>query len=97
MRISDWSSDVCSSDLPLIVVVARHVGGIEARALGPGTIAPERLVLVEAVPRAEIEIEQVEQQIVIAALRRVDRRACLRVIDREIGRASCRERVCKYV
>src|SRR3546814_18170764 len=29
MRISDWSSDVCSSDLPLVLTDAVHVGGVE--------------------------------------------------------------------
>src|SRR3546814_18680617 len=33
MRISDWSSDVCSSDLPgrVIAIVERHVYGADGR------------------------------------------------------------------
>src|SRR3546814_3570892 len=72
MRISDWSSDVCSSDLyrsrrrPAERRRAPHAGPApggrrrrRARALCNPAAAPEG--------------------------------------DREIGRASCRERVCQYV
>src|SRR3546814_7922362 len=64
MRISDWSSDVCSSDLDRIrdqqrsridhhvVIAIAHPEQLNATDLGPGA---------------------------------------------EIGRASCRERVCQYV
>src|SRR3546814_6487175 len=67
MRISDWSSDVCSSDLYVRVgrVHRPDVGGLQARNLQtPG------------------------QQIV--------RYGKFDQID-QIGRASCRERVCQYV
>src|SRR3546814_3602153 len=81
MRISDWSSDVCSSDLDdrdrpclsLLVFAAgtrRGARGGEAR----GTADPVRRPL--ARPRS-----------VRGAARR----------GPEIGRASCRERVCQYV
>src|SRR3546814_16644750 len=46
MRISDWSSDVCSSDLEPITIDADDPGGnraVEREALpvgGPGEIAP---------------------------------------------------------
>src|SRR3546814_7844968 len=67
MRISDWSSDVCSSDL------ARTVGEPELVARDmrhrPGGVA--------------IGAE-------VGAAGGVDRRE-------QIGRASCRERVCQYV
>src|SRR3546814_2117035 len=39
MRISDWSSDVCSSDLPAAIIGA-HVGG---QSLGDGVQATRRL------------------------------------------------------
>src|SRR3546814_19763696 len=32
MRISDWSSDVCSSDLVLVVTPAQHLGAILGNA-----------------------------------------------------------------
>src|SRR3546814_3994902 len=73
MRISDWSSDVCSSDL---------VG-----AAGP---------LADPAGRAAIEVDQpgaalgVEQDVVGIQVGMPHPQA-------EIGRASCRERVCPYV
>src|SRR3546814_2760750 len=75
MRISDWSSDVCSSDLQLAVgpqvgvadVTRNHIAGNDI-ACGIG-IAD----LVQRLPRTKI------------------------VPCHEIGRASCRERVCQYV
>src|SRR3546814_7330134 len=79
MRISDWSSDVCSSDLPdrgervLDVVAPRH------RQLDP----VERAYIAVAVAHRDIETVRT------AFGGHVD--------PAEIGRASCRERVCQYV
>src|SRR3546814_4499934 len=70
MRISDWSSDVCSSDLQ-----GPAVGRCLTQALGPE----------EAVHFLEILVELLADAAVDAAH------------DLEIGRASCRERVCQYV
>src|SRR3546814_4553663 len=66
MRISDWSSDVCSSDLPglrLTTNLADH--GIDEVAIG-------RDVEVVFEDHGDVQVPQ-------------------------IGRASCRERVCQYV
>src|SRR3546814_20294768 len=45
MRISDWSSDVCSSDLAgghqrQIVIAVHHIDALEDRAPGPPRMAP---------------------------------------------------------
>src|SRR3546814_9902043 len=70
MRISDWSSDVCSSDLNIVEVEA--VGEAIKRAVSrSGT-------------RARHAAAAVSGSSVIT-----------KVI--QIGRASCRERVCQYV
>src|SRR3546814_20845759 len=75
MRISDWSSDVCSSDLP------------DRESTPP--YPPGRAVLRRAAsegwrPRS--------------AARPASAHAAIRPRRRpEIGRASCRERVCQYV
>src|SRR3546814_13110069 len=77
MRISDWSSDVCSSDLSL------PCHPPSCQCLGdqpPRVVAPEQ--------RDE------------AAHARPGARSEQRLIERpepELGRASCRERVCQYV
>src|SRR3546814_5720751 len=77
MRISDWSSDVCSSDLPLKSL----------RAIA--NLYPETIHLVVS---AEAGIESVSD---IKGKRiSLDRPGSG---TREIGRASCRERVCQYV
>src|SRR3546814_6268496 len=75
MRISDWSSDVCSSDLA------------EAEGMNPVAVAVVRLLVLTGMRRGEA-----------LGLRWPDIAAdgaSLRL--REIGRASCRERVCQYV
>src|SRR3546814_6727182 len=72
MRISDWSSDVCSSDLWLAV-------GTQERML-PSHVVHEEL------EKKLVELEQ-----------REGRRPGARARKRQIGRASCRERVCQYV
>src|SRR3546814_4899005 len=79
MRISDWSSDVCSSDLREriddldVLDVARDDAG--ARVLD--------LRIVRALP-GEANVLGGERIAVVK-------------LDVQIGRASCRERVCQYV
>src|SRR3546814_2280395 len=88
MRISDWSSDVCSSDLGLseldLLMRALLEGKIEMDAECDGNDKDE---VGEDECECEVEIEgekdaegddEVESEV-------------------EIGRASCRERVCQYV
>src|SRR3546814_7042226 len=87
MRISDWSSDVCSSDLIRDDVVHMR-------------IAFERHQLVDRdrswhADAAEIVAFQVEQHDVLGTLLEV--LAQHRTQRCEIGRASWRERVCQYV
>src|SRR3546814_3088723 len=84
MRISDWSSDVCSSDLGRVkpegdsggwkrrCVHGRRCVDPAAQCRGPHHIMPHVAAL-------------------IAGSRSPRARAT------EIGRASCRERVCQYV
>src|SRR3546814_13352078 len=52
MRISDWSSDVCSSDLTADRVVDRVVGPVQVRARHPRR---ERWIAVEQVVHRQIE------------------------------------------
>src|SRR3546814_18697022 len=98
MRISDWSSDVCSSDL-----VARQVEG-NARLTIVGTV--DRIVIVDA--RGQMEARDTEGGIKSGrCLAQRDGQApplllrlqkCDGVAERtEIRRASGRERERKYV
>src|SRR3546814_20775775 len=90
MRISDWSSDVCSSDLRVFNVRSLTLNASAQASLGlggrnesEGFVSTSRTSLdspahdVLGVIRARIE----------PFLSR----------EGEIGRASCRERVCQYV
>src|SRR3546814_8977893 len=80
VRISDWSSDVCSSDLAILV--------FEQFADRTHT-AVAKIVDVVDLALAILQVHQLldHGEDVLAAQRR----------HREIGRASCRERVCQYV
>src|SRR3546814_21029127 len=101
MRISDWSSDVCSSDLFISVTPF-----VSVSLLVPSARLPERL----AEPRQVIQRQSDERLVArLVALGRVGEllyeiadlcgslRPGLRRRRSEIGSASCRESVCQYV
>src|SRR3546814_20305188 len=83
MRISDWSSDVCSSDL-FERVLANTCAGQPGRRKGIAWILVH--------PGVANAIRT--WNTVTAALGGAE---VVKVVDREIGRASGRERVCQYV
>src|SRR3546814_6185299 len=68
MRISDWSSDVCSSDLTTLRMDVIRDRGVLGREVAGGMI--ENVYRLQFINTSE---------------------------SPEIGRASCRERVCQYV
>src|SRR3546814_7266028 len=83
MRISDWSSDVCSSDLSALIALPADVSGPALeRALQ--TILDRHDVLRARLDAATHQLEIREPGSITAP-------------DIQNGRASCRERVCKYV
>src|SRR3546814_3640904 len=95
MRISDWSSDVCSSDLPppdlggdghYLTGVTRHQGELIQ-------LVDVESVLAESAPRAS-DAAGISPLPMAAGVPRE-----VLVVDdsREIGRASGRERVCQSV
>src|SRR3546814_4106095 len=85
MRISDWSSDVCSSDLFgdktqfITAALAARYDSFALTALGAAAG-----VTAVSIPAALLGD-------------RLQAAVPLRAIRIEIGRASCRERVCQYV
>src|SRR3546814_16167908 len=126
MRISDWSSDVCSSDLSeearrrrrsstnrilTILKAALNVAYRNGKAPAddtwrrvrpfPKVEAPKLRYLQENEARRLVNAcDQAFRSLVQAALltgARYAELAALEVRDYEIGRASCRERVCQYV
>src|SRR3546814_5407110 len=90
MRISDWSSDVCSSDLlAAFLLAAAYAGAAGAlQAQSVGVVSPE--VLQFGVMVTCLTLVVVGGRLSIAG-------AILGAVLLEIGRASCRERVCQYV
>src|SRR3546814_20352836 len=85
MRISDWSSDVCSSDL-------HQVTGVFPVRLAelPETAAQRVQAGGGHVDRAKTTVRSVIDR---AELLRPPAGQCLALVAAEIGRASCRESV----
>src|SRR3546814_4618396 len=85
MRISDWSSDVCSSDLA-------------QRLLGDEAVGTDRtrvdLIVDEVMELQHIDVAHGHLAIELVAGAAVVE---VRLARFKIGSASCRERVCQYV
>src|SRR3546814_1115914 len=98
MRISDWSSDVCSSDLRIDAQSDAesfrfdgfshrlHLELLERLQLGLDPLDAHLLPAVQA---------EAQPALALFELQRQDSHPDQ--IAAEIGRASCRERVCQYV
>src|SRR3546814_20299273 len=105
MRISDWSSDVCSSDLLIL-----------ERATGRGDQRRQRLFLRRRNPvrdepakktvhhpgswqaqRAKLQASPRCGRLHVLAARPAKSQMVENLGTMQIGRASCRERVCQYV
>src|SRR3546814_2022347 len=82
MRISDWSSDVCSSDLPRHegaehVAAQRQLAELGRRTVGDDVAGLHHVTDLHQRPLGDAGV-------------------LVRALE-QIGRASCRERVCQYV
>src|SRR3546814_1567048 len=82
MRISDWSSDVCSSDL---AATAKTMG--EVFKFGPDERVLSYLQLAHVAECIGVEGNSLYHGFRVYFAESLDK----------IGRASCRERVCQYV
>src|SRR3546814_5397631 len=87
MRISDWSSDVCSSDLELYRAVAKR-GTQKALCVRIGDGQDECSFCNEDRRRERHALVRQQARCIVSKTARK---------LQEIGRASCRERVCQYV
>src|SRR3546814_12187567 len=95
MRISDWSSDVCSSDLAARTEMGWVAGpqtwtlGGEAPSSAGGDIhaAHDHAAMMQAMPTPAQSASSVGLNDIVAKA----------MPEQQIGRASCRERVCQYV
>src|SRR3546814_18743788 len=98
MRISDWSSDVCSSDLlaqrikEADFIVPDAVKARPGGKAGCGDVQNAPAQLQEASSARPCCAQPQLRHLVAAPVMVLDRP----VLD-QIGRASCRERVCPYV
>src|SRR3546814_6356182 len=97
MRISDWSSDVCSSDLKFKV---RQEGDSSMLAAKKGSanrlgyiFAHAAIVVICIGGLLDSELP-VRLQVWLGGKQPITQNM---LISQEIGRASCRERVCQYV
>src|SRR3546814_12885039 len=108
MRISDWSSDVCSSDLVknevLIIAMTNRIDMIDPAIQRRGRF--DHVIKVDFA--SEIEVQSLLDKLLSALPKESDvdskplaqelaGRPLSDVAFVEIGRASCRERVCQYV
>src|SRR3546814_8885387 len=108
MRISDWSSDVCSSDL--LYVFQRTPSSVDARGNAPTdpewvkTLKPgwqkQRMENFNILVNGGHQEEDLVSDGWTDIIRNLSAIVALRsgtALSPEIGRASCRERVCQYV
>src|SRR3546814_8115979 len=87
MRISDWSSDVCSSDLDGRIRLCRD-GNVERGNRNDARCDPRSYGQ---------HVENRDRSADRRELTSRDQRRAVRRSAEQIGRASCRERVCQYV
>src|SRR3546814_5884674 len=100
MRISDWSSDVCSSDLDGESRLGQRIEIDQSRRDEVAVIVGDVITQIKSRRQADAPLgEEVPPkdssygQSGIGFIQMVDRI----VVDVEIGSTSCRERVCQYV
>src|SRR3546814_19497575 len=111
MRISDWSSDVCSSDLPGSWLSRRNLAGVDVE-VGDADLACHQLVqggleqgveggaLGAVVGELAVDGGDGGGDVALFDFRRQGQAVVAQECAgqrRQIGRASCRERVCQYV
>src|SRR3546814_15590436 len=110
MRISDWGSDVCSSDFPLGDEAQRcpPLGQSDKEFIDLGLSGDRNALLLQIAslaPHAHDRISENIRRVAVCDLNGLLDTFCKSPteIGREIdafeknGRASCRERVCQYV
>src|SRR3546814_16269591 len=95
MRISDWSSDVCSSDLCIVTLHNNTENNFSAKSYLPGAIYDKDARKVHIEPGMDAD-----DFIVVTKGRfyRFYKKRGLNVVlqSKKIGSASCSERVCQY-
>src|SRR3546814_19104534 len=96
MRISDWSSDVCSSDLHVVGMTQFAVadtGRLQHAGAGAQHVLAAALVLEDHPAARHVDHLELELVAVPGARTLLARHRADHVGAEQIGRASCRERV----
>src|SRR3546814_17783474 len=100
MRISDWSSDVCSSDLVSARLLLRSSAITAVSATRPcqpsSTKSGADVTLKARITEDMKTAMRAKDSARLGTIRLLLAGIKQREVD-EIGRASCRERVCQYV
>src|SRR3546814_17654055 len=110
MRISDWSSDVCSSDVALAVLVLGRTGRIDQRCIDDGALAQRQAAVAqiaiddsEDASRQLVFLQQaaaVENSGFVGDALQVQPGKLAQdrgfVQSLQLGSASCRASVCEY-
>src|SRR3546814_19625299 len=99
MRISDWSSDVCSSDLIEISGTAKIYASSEhGRRHFCGTCGTGLFYTNEAIFPGQIDVQSatLDDPDLIPAQAQIPTAERIGWMEKQIGRASWRERVCRY-
>src|SRR3546814_12923326 len=112
MRISDWSSDVCSSDLLDVTPQVNGAGEVKlflrqevSSVAGPVSSRNSDLIINKRSFETVLTVDDGEILAIGGLLNDDERKTIERIpllsdiplICEQIGRASCRERVCQYV
>src|SRR3546814_3832824 len=97
MRISDWSSDVCSSDLPngFLMTALLEMRGITKTFPGVKALNNVNLTVRTGEIHALVGENGAGKSTLMKVLSGVYPHGTFD--GQKIGRASCRERVCQYV
>src|SRR3546814_16614737 len=107
LRISDWSSDVCSSDLNLTFNVGLIAGGqevaLDAGGIRATTSGKTNIIAATAIAHGDLrtlsadQAARVKAKMAAIVADHAPGTGATLAFDPEIGRASCRERVCPDV
>src|SRR3546814_1159621 len=97
MRISDWSSDVCSSDLTRDVTSIPSAGCFRNPAMPGVPPAPTGSLSGVAYFLESEFLQRIKALACCLGVRGFTRLLIHEALALEIGRASCRERVWQYV
>src|SRR3546814_2661719 len=97
MRISDWSSDVCSSDLGAIGRQRLLTAIMDVKAVGIESVDAGNLYVIDSGKAVVIQAFDFGHESLTIGLAAKAGQQRAQAQGLEIGRASCRERVWQYV